>query len=146
MQEIGNEKNPRMTNQRLIIKDYLKSVKTHPSAETIYEKVRKKLPQISFGTVYRTLRYLKGNSEIQELNFGAKASRYDGNPERHFHFHCESCGEVLDVFPSKTEQCMFCLNKFTPGEIKNFRVELYGICNDCKRTKKIIKESRRKDD
>ncbi|MBC7073854.1 transcriptional repressor, partial [Candidatus Parcubacteria bacterium] len=46
----------RLTSQKKIILDYLKSVRTHPSAEEIFEKVRKRLPQISLGTVYRILK------------------------------------------------------------------------------------------
>ena len=52
---ITNKKNERITKQREVIEAYLKSVTTHPSAEEVYSAVKKKLPSISLGTVYRNL-------------------------------------------------------------------------------------------
>src|SRR3989344_495400 len=90
------EQKERITSQKKIILDYLKSVKTHPSAEIIYSAVKRKLPQISRGTVYRNLKNLKEKSEILEIP--ARVSRYDGDISVHGHFFCQECGKILDVF------------------------------------------------
>lgn len=74
----------RITSQNKIILDYLRGVKTHPAAETIYLAVRKKLPQISRGTVYRNLKVLVKKSQIQEIPNAV--SRYDGDVSQHAHF------------------------------------------------------------
>ncbi len=57
-------KKERMTAQKSFIFGYLKSVKTHPSAEVVYKEVKKKLPNISQGTVYRVLNNFKQKGEI----------------------------------------------------------------------------------
>ena len=116
----------RITSQKIMILDYLKSVKTHPSAENVYLAVKEKLPRISRATVYRILNGLKEKGEIVELNF-KKFSRYDGDITSHAHFFCEKCKEVFDIF-DKFE--MPKLEKKV-GKIKNYKIYIYGICKKC---------------
>ena len=54
----------KITSQKQIISDYLKNTTSHPSAENVYSEVRKKLPRISMGTVYRILTSLKEKGEV----------------------------------------------------------------------------------
>ncbi len=91
-----NEKIERITNQKKIILDYLKSVTCYPSAETIYLAVKKKIPKISRGTIYRSLKKFKDNKEIQEILI--EASRYDGDVSSHTHFICEKCSKFFNLF------------------------------------------------
>ncbi|MBW2644383.1 MAG: transcriptional repressor, partial [Deltaproteobacteria bacterium] len=49
------EKNHRITKQRQVILEELRKLNTHPSADEIYKVVRRHLPRISLGTVYRNL-------------------------------------------------------------------------------------------
>ena len=76
--------------------DYLKSVKTHPCAEDIYKAVKKKLPNISLGTVYRVLNNFKEKGEILEIPF--EVAHYDGDTSSHAHFICEKCKKIFDIF------------------------------------------------
>ncbi|MCX6721737.1 MAG: transcriptional repressor [Candidatus Staskawiczbacteria bacterium] len=64
MKTSTQEKKERMTAQKSFIFGFLKSVKTHPTAETVYEEVKKKLPTISQGTVYRVLNNFKDKGQI----------------------------------------------------------------------------------
>jgi Fur family ferric uptake transcriptional regulator len=59
-----------MTRQRRVILEELRKVNTHPSADEIYEIVRKRLPRISLGTVYRNLEILSESGDIQKLEPG----------------------------------------------------------------------------
>lgn len=118
----------RITNQKKIILDYLKSVKTHPSAEAVYLAVKKKLPQISLGTVYRILNTLKEKGEIIEIP--SEVTHYDGNISSHIHFICERCTNIFDIY----DKCQFLKRKKTKvGKIKNYQVYLYGECKKCKK-------------
>lgn len=118
----------RITNQKKIILDYLKLVKTHPSAQTIYSDVKKKLPRISLGTVYRILNNLKEKGEIIEIP--SEVSRYDGNIYSHIHFICERCNNIFDIY----DKCDFLkYKKIKVGKIKNYQVYLYGECKKCKK-------------
>lgn len=123
----------RKTKQRELILKTLRSTNTHPTADWIYEKVKEEMPNISLGTVYRNLGILRDMGEILELNYGSNYSRYDGNPENHYHFVCVECNRVYDVKGVD-------INKDLEKEVaeKNnvkvfyHRTEFYGLCTECK--------------
>ena len=54
----------KLTNQRGEIISYLQRTRSHPDAKEIYNKVKKKLPRISLGTIYRNLDFLAKNKKI----------------------------------------------------------------------------------
>jgi Fe2+ or Zn2+ uptake regulation protein len=116
----------RITCQKQIIIDYLKSVTTHPSVEEIYLAVRKRLPRISRGTVYRILKNLRAKREILEIFY--EVSHYDGNVEPHGHFICKKCGKIFDVF-EKFSNLKVRGEKI--GEVEEYQVYFYGLCKSC---------------
>ncbi|MFZ3172683.1 MAG: transcriptional repressor [Carboxydocellales bacterium] len=122
----------RMTKQKKVILEVLRSTKTHPPADWIYLNARKVLPNLSLGTVYRNLNILKDMGEILELNYGSTLSLYDGNPHEHYHFVCESCGEVTDLGISVQNELNNRAALELGAEIKFHRLEFYGICLECK--------------
>lgn len=79
-----------MTRQRSVILEELRKVTTHPSADGIYEMVRKRLPRISLGTIYRNLEILFENGDIRRLDTGSHLRRFDGRAEDHY--HCAATG------------------------------------------------------
>lgn len=119
-----------MTKQKKLIMDTLASTTCHPTADWIYQSVRKNIADISLGTVYRNLQVLKEEGKIQELNYGKNQSRYDGNPQLHYHFVCESCGCVLD-FNLDNKAMLSLILPAAPGSVHTHRLEVYGICQDC---------------
>lgn len=122
--------NTRMTKQRMVILGELRKVNTHPTADEIYALVRRKIPRISLGTVYRNLDFLAESKEIIKLDSAGPTRRFDGDTRPHQHVRCTKCGRVGDLmsslpaldFGSATAQ------GFT---ITNLRVEYDGICDDC---------------
>jgi Fur family ferric uptake transcriptional regulator len=88
-----------MTRQRQIILEELRKADTHPSADEVYETVRKRLPRISLGTVYRNLEILSELGEIQKLELGGDLKRFDRKPNKHYHIRCMNCGRVDDAPP-----------------------------------------------
>jgi len=125
--------NRRMTKQRRLILDVLRSTDTHPTANWIYDQVRRHIPNISLGTVYRNLNVLQEMGEIMELSYGAGYSRFDGNPRNHYHFECHGCGRVLDVdlplqieLEEEVERKLDC-------RLDEHRIEFTGICRRCLR-------------
>lgn len=121
----------RMTRQKKLILDILRRTKSHPTADWIYEEARKELPDISLGTVYRNLSVLKNAGEIMELNYGSTFSRYDGNPQNHYHFVCEQCGRVLDVDMPVRHELEKELARQESHLVRSHRLEFYGVCRDC---------------
>lgn len=121
----------RTTKQKRVILEVLKSTNTHPTADWVYEKVRKKIPSISIGTVYRNLNILKNQGEILELNFGKGFSRYDGTPSNHYHFTCEVCGRVLDVESPVAHELDAIISESMGVQVNRHRLEFYGVCGVC---------------
>lgn len=121
----------RMTKQKRVILEVLKDTTSHPTADWVYEKVRRKIPNISLGTVYRNLNILKNQGEILELSYGKGFSRYDGTPDNHYHFTCESCGKVYDVDCPVAHNLDKDVESGMGFRVKQHRLEFYGICKDC---------------
>ena len=114
------------------ILDYLQGVTNHPTAEEVYNKVRKNLPRISRGTVYRILNNLKKNGDIQEIST-KDITFFDGDTSDHSHFICQGCGAIFDVF-DECSKCEIIRNKrIKVGKINSYRIYFYGICKNCKK-------------
>jgi len=129
-----NQFNLRMTRQRQVILEELRNVNTHPSADEIYEMVRKRLPRISLGTVYRNLEILAQSGEIQKLELGSTLKRFDGVPRDHYHIRCIRCDRVIDApldFSSKMDHDIQAATDF---KIIGHKLEFIGICSACLKT------------
>ena len=122
----------RMTIQKRIIMEELKRTKEHPTAETVYSEVKKKLPEISLGTIYRNLETLARNGNAQKLVDSKRKNRFDGNPDMHFHIECSSCSRVDDLPENMAEVLKKDIDLETGYEITGYNLYFYGICPDCK--------------
>lgn len=124
------QKAVRKSKQRDAILNNLKSRYDHPTAYEIYEDVRKELPNISLGTTYRNLSFLKEQGLIQVVSVGAE-EHFDANTENHYHLFCNKCGRFydLDVNPL-TEIESLKINNFG-GIINDYKLIFYGLCENC---------------
>ena len=123
--------NLQMTRQRKVILEELRKVDTHPSADVVYEMVRKHLPCISLGTVYRNLEILSANGEIQKLELGCTLKRFDGIAENHYHIRCIHCDRVVDAPADFDVTVNHDLKNATDFKIIGHKLEFIGICPDC---------------
>jgi len=87
------------TNQRIEILNFLKDNHSHPTADEVFNAVRKKLSRISKATIYQNLKFLCEKGIIQEVNIKG-VSRFEPNIEAHHHLICKKCGKIMD-FDSK---------------------------------------------
>ena len=131
MRSLQKHPNLRMTRQRKVILEELRKVKTHPSADEVYEMVRKRLPRISLGTVYRNLEILSQYGDIQKLESGCSLKRFDGNPSEHSHIRCIRCDRIVDApmmpdFEIDLEQI-----SSADFDIIGHRLEFLGLCAQC---------------
>lgn len=121
----------RMTRQRKVILEELTTLKTHPTADELYDIVREKLPRISLGTVYRNLDTLARAGMIRKLDMGGSQRRYDGIEDPHDHIRCLKCGKVEDIH----DQTFIDIEKTTGNlsgyQIHGHRLEFIGLCPDC---------------
>ena len=121
----------RNTRQRQIILEELKKLKSHPTADELHELVRKRLPRISLGTIYRNLELLAANGVIQKLEQAGGRARFDGNPENHYHVRCLSCGRVEDITVAPIKAIAREGSNIEGYQILGYRLEYFGICPKC---------------
>jgi len=130
------------TSQRRIIIEELKKLDTHPTADELYAIVRKRLPQISLGTVYRNLELLAEAGMIQKLELSGRQKRFDGRPEAHFHMRCRNCGGVVDVCDSGLTEIDHELEDLLGRlQIESYHLELSGLCPQCRKEKLCQEET-----
>ena len=87
----------RMTDQRRAVYDTLMAHRDHPSAVQVFGRVRARMPSISLATVYNCLETLSGCGLVKTVNLERGPARYCPNLDEHAHFHCATCGTVLDL-------------------------------------------------
>ncbi len=121
----------RMTRQRRMILEELRKNITHPSADEVYEMVRKRLPRISLGTVYRNLEILSELGEIQKLEISGTLKRFDGNPGKHYHIRCINCDRLDDAPISSLNNIENKLYGETDYKVIGHRLEFLGLCPVC---------------
>ncbi len=121
----------RKSKQREAILDFLRRTSSHPTAYHVYEAVRKEIPNISLGTIYRNLRLLTDEAEIIELDLAGSLSRFDGDLKNHYHFRCEQCGRVFDVDDPVDLERNEKVAKKTGFRVSHHILEFRGLCRDC---------------
>jgi Fur family ferric uptake transcriptional regulator len=121
----------RMTPQRRIILEELRKDNSHPSADSIYAMVRRRIPRISLGTVYRNLEILTELGEIQKLETSGSLRRFDGNPEKHYHIRCIRCDRVIDAPVEPLIKTKGDVHQSTTFKIIGHRFEFIGVCPEC---------------
>ena len=119
------------SKQRESIKKYLSSTYDHPTADTVYINVKKELPNISLGTVYRNLNLLADMGEILKINVAEHGQRFDGHTAPHNHFVCTKCGCVYDVAPILIDNVHCLNNDLFLGEIESHSTLFLGKCEKC---------------
>ncbi|QCX32545.1 transcriptional repressor [Caloramator sp. E03] len=133
LMQIFKDKNLKLTPQRYAIYKYLLSVKTHPSAEMIYNALKKSYPTMSLATVYKTLKTLNEIGLVQEINVGEDNFRYDANVNNHPHIVCLNCGKVDDIEKANFDMVKEEASKYTNYDINSYKIYFYGICPKCKK-------------
>jgi Fe2+ or Zn2+ uptake regulation protein len=121
----------KITHQRLEILKYLDERKNHPTAEDIYEDLKKNQPSLSKTTIYNTVEKLKEEGVIQALDISGE-TRYDIKKNLHHHFLCIVCGKIIDIdLPCQN------IEKITRQgyTIKEVHGYFKGICKECKKKK-----------
>ncbi len=123
----------RKTKQREIIMQVLGEHIDHPSADVIYEEVRKFLPRISLGTVYRNLEIMSESGTIMKLETGGSIKRFDPVTHPHPHFRCVKCGSIEDL-PFGIDSSLLAgdMAEWSQGrKVQSLNVEYTGLCKSC---------------
>ena len=119
------------THQRLVIFEVLVKAKDHPSAETLWKRVRERLPTVSLDTVYRTLGALDAAGIIQRVPVDGDQARYDGDVSPHHHMVCARCRSIVDfLWPDFDLDCLPEEARHW-GRARDAQVIVRGECQAC---------------
>lgn len=129
--ELSRQIGLKLTHQRLEIFNVLSSMLDHPSAEDVFEEVKKRIPTIAFDTVYRTLSLFERHGLISKVNYLDGRTRYDSVTERHCHLICTRCRKIEDFYWPAVDQLQLPKEMKSWGNIENKYLELRGHCQDC---------------
>ena len=117
----------RYSKQRETIHHIIVNTKSHPTADWIYQESKKKIPNISLGTVYRNLKQLTEQGVIRTIHDGSLA-RYDWNKDPHDHMKCTSCGSMVDIELPNDDLKKMVKNQHD-FEVSDVEITLIGKCN-----------------
>jgi Fur family peroxide stress response transcriptional regulator len=120
----------RNTRQLAMVWQAIKDDKSHPTADQVYELVRRKLPNISLGTVYRNLQKLVSLKKLQVLMLG-RSQHFDPLVQRHQHFICEACDRVFDVLVESQREIRPAKLPEEGFTVTSHQLAFYGTCKGC---------------
>lgn len=123
----------KITPQRMAIYEEVQKASNHPSAETIYRKLKPVHPNLSFDTVNRTLLTFAKMGLVQIVEGTGDVRRFDPNTTQHHHFRCIDCRKIIDFYHKEYDELR--IPKALRNKISVTRtwVVLEGICNRCRR-------------
>lgn len=126
----------RLTHQRLEVAREVARSEAHPDTETVYQRVRTRVPTISLDTVYRTLAALEELGLVARVDATAGPKRYDANLRHHHHFVCGRCGLIRDVYHPPFDALEAPDLADGLGKVESVRVQLRGVCKTCEQSEK----------
>ena len=121
----------RLTHQRLEVVREIAGTDEHPDVESIYGRVRARVPTISLDTVYRTLATLADQGLVVRVSSATGPARYDANTKHHHHFTCTRCGMVRDISDSGLDAVKAPSSTSAIGVVESVEVQLRGVCSKC---------------
>ena len=121
----------RYSKQREAILNYLEKSTEHPTAEMIYDQIRRKIPNISLGTVYRNLANLVESGQIMKIRTRNETMRFDARIREHYHLQCRLCGKVEDLAIHIDYSLNEEAERQTGLKIDHHELCFVGICREC---------------
>ena len=117
----------RSTPQREHVYDVLLAKRDHPTAEQVFMRAKKQMPEISMATVYNCLDALVQCDLVRLVRLDKGPTRFCPNMTEHGHFHCDRCGRFFDV-----ELVAGTAFQMPVGfQVSSCDVSVRGLCADC---------------
>ena len=123
------------TRQGQVILEELRKVTSHPTADKVYEMVRRRLPRISMATVYRNLEMMAETGQILKLQTPEGPMSFDGDTSDHHHIRCRKCGRIYDV-PGDVDISVDIpkhLGLRTGFDDVQYSLQFTGVCSNCRK-------------
>ncbi len=121
----------KLTHQRLEVYSAMTSADDHPSAETIYLRLQKKIPTIALDTIYRTLTTFEELGLVKKLHLMGERTLFDANLHQHHHFVCNRCQAIHDIYWPEFDNSVLPDPADVMGLAHSRHIELRGVCTRC---------------
>ena len=119
----------RFTPQRQHVYDVLMEERDHPTAEEVFIRAKREMPDISMATVYNCLDALVQSGMARQVNVDRGATRFCPNMREHCHFYCDNCSKVFDIdLPSEGPNGITLPKGFKAAR---FEIAIHGLCAKC---------------
>ncbi|HEX3626269.1 MAG TPA: Fur family transcriptional regulator [Verrucomicrobiae bacterium] len=123
----------RFTPQRQQVYDVLLHKRDHPTADEVFIRAKKQMPEISHATVYNCLDALVKSGLVRQVTLNRGAARFCPNMHEHCHFYCDECGSVFDVgLPCEARDAVALPRGF---RAEHFDIAIHGHCAGCAKKK-----------
>jgi Fur family peroxide stress response transcriptional regulator len=123
----------KITPQRTAIYQELLKAKDHPSADMIYRRIAKKIPNISFDTVNRTLLTFSKIGITNIVEGYGQPKRYDPDMNTHHHFRCIQCNSIIDFNNKEYDNITVPEELNRQFSVIRKKVVLEGLCSKCRK-------------
>lgn len=110
----------------------LRNTKSHPTAEWIYRRVKREIPEVGIATIYRNLKSLSSDGRISTIPSIDGINHFDGNVDPHYHIRCVGCGRIADIHESVDREIEARAAEKTGFQIYGHSLEMVGLCSSCR--------------
>jgi Fur family peroxide stress response transcriptional regulator len=121
----------RYSRKREAILEKIRSTKSHPSAEWVYEELKPDFPDLSLATVYRNIAEFLESGEVASVGYVDSRERFDGDVVPHAHFVCTKCGAVLDVPLPDDPGIDSAASEKLGARVERHEITFRGVCRKC---------------
>ncbi len=121
-----------VTPQRLTIYNAILEDSSHPSPDTVYQKIQPEHPTITLATVYNTLETFEKHDIISMVTTLRHTVRYDPLTGRHHHIVCLRCKKVTDLHDAELDSLKIPEQIQKLNELVDFSVHFNVVCAECK--------------
>lgn len=123
------QKGLKITPQRVAIHEAIIKLKNHPTAENIFNYIKKNHPNISIGTVYKVLDSFVEHNLLRKVKTEKDVMRYDAVLYHHHHLYCLGTERIEDFEDTNLDKIIneyFEKNKIKGFKIKNINLQITG--------------------
>ena len=104
----------------------------HPTADEVFIRAKKAMPEISHATVYNCLDALVQSGLARQVQLQRGATRFCPNMEEHCHYYCDECGAVFDVALDADSAVVPRPKGF---KVDHYDIAVHGLCAACAKKK-----------
>lgn len=126
----------RLTEPRRVVAELISARDGTFTAADLLADARARRSGIGRATVFRTLDVLADLDVLERLELSDGEHAYVACAPRRHHHHivCEECGRVTEVADVGVSRALRQIERRTEWQVDSHRLELYGLCPDCRRT------------